>query len=50
LLGLRDALTAEPLAHVVDDALRSVLAIGATSGADTVCWLLAALAAWPTTI
>ena len=47
LLSLRDALTAEPLAHVIDDALRSVLAIGATSGADTVSGLLAALAAWP---
>jgi hypothetical protein len=46
LLGLRDALTTEPRAHVADEALHAALAIGATSGADAVTGLLAALAAW----
>jgi hypothetical protein len=46
LLGLRDALIAEPAAEIVDGALHGALAIGATSGADTVSGLLAALAAW----
>ena len=35
LVGLRNALLAEDDRHVVDAALRRVLAIGASSGADT---------------
>jgi hypothetical protein len=46
LLGLRDALTTEPRAHVADEALHAALAIGATSGADAVTGLLAGLAGW----
>ena len=46
LVCLRDALLAEDRSDVVDAALRRVFAIGATSGADTVSGLLAALVAW----
>lgn len=43
LLRLRDALRCEPDAVAVDTALCRALAVGATSGADTVCGLLAGL-------
>jgi hypothetical protein len=46
LISLRDALITEPHRDVVDAALRTALAVGATSGADTVSGLLAGLAAW----
>ncbi len=46
LLRLRDALRCEPDAVVVDAALHDVLAVGATSGADTACGLLAGLGGW----
>ena len=46
LLRLRRALLCEDNADVVDAALRSALAVGATSGADTVSGLSAGLRAW----
>ncbi|HSW26051.1 MAG TPA: DUF2877 domain-containing protein [Burkholderiaceae bacterium] len=46
LVRLRNALLCEDSADVVDAALRNALAVGATSGADTVSGLLAALQAW----
>ncbi|HEY6512580.1 MAG TPA: DUF2877 domain-containing protein [Burkholderiaceae bacterium] len=46
LLRLRDALLGEDDDQVVDAALRTALDVGATSGADTVSGLLAALLAW----
>lgn len=46
LLGLRAALLCEDNPDVVDAALLSALAVGATSGADTVSGLLAGLTAW----
>jgi hypothetical protein len=46
LLRLRRALLCEANADVVDAALRSALAVGATSGADTACGLSAGLRAW----
>jgi hypothetical protein len=46
LLRLRAALRCEHDVVAVDAALRSALAVGATSGADTVCGLLAGLRAW----
>ncbi len=49
LVRLREALIAEPQGDGVDDALRTALAVGATSGADTVSGLLAGLAAWTAT-
>ncbi len=45
LVDLRNALLAEDDRHVVDAALRRVLAIGASSGADTARGLLAGLTA-----
>lgn len=46
LLELRQALLADEDRGAVDDAMRTALSIGATSGADTVSGLLAGLAAW----
>lgn len=46
LLGLRTALLCADDPDVVDAALVSALAVGATSGADTVGGLLAGLGAW----
>ena len=46
LVRLRNALLCEDSADVVDAALRNALAVGATSGADTVSGLLAGLQAW----
>ena len=46
LLGLRAALLCEVDSSVVDAALLTALAVGATSGADTVSGLLAGLGAW----
>jgi hypothetical protein len=46
LTTLRNGLLAEPDWDIVDAALGRALAIGATSGADTVSGLLAGLAAW----
>jgi len=46
LLRLRGALLCEDDGEVVDAALQSALAVGATSGADTVSGLLAGLLAW----
>jgi len=46
LVGLRNALLAEDDWQVVDQVLRRAIAIGASSGADTVRGLLAGLAAW----
>ena len=46
LLGLRNALFTQADASLVDTALRRALAVGATSGADTVAGLLAGLSAW----
>jgi len=46
LIGLRTALLCEDDCNVVDAALQSALAIGATSGADTVSGLVAGLLAW----
>jgi hypothetical protein len=43
---LRHALLCEGDREAIDAALRSALAVGATSGADTVCGLLAGLWAW----
>jgi hypothetical protein len=48
LLRLRHALLCEADAAVVDAALRNALAVGATSGADTVNGLSAGLRAWLT--
>lgn len=46
LIRLRTALLCENDGDVVDAALQSALAVGATSGADTVSGLLAGLLAW----
>lgn len=46
LIRLRHALICEDESDVVDAALQSALAVGATSGADTVSGLLAGLLAW----
>ena len=46
LIRLRRALLCETSADVVDAALRNALAVGATSGADTVSGLSAGLRAW----
>lgn len=46
LILLRNALLCEGDADLVDGALQSALAVGATSGADTVSGLLAGLFAW----
>ena len=46
LIVLRNALLSEDDGAVVDAALQRALAIGATSGADTVTGLLAGLRAW----
>ena len=46
LIRLRNALLCEDNSDVVDAALQSALAVGATSGADTVSGLLAGLFAW----
>jgi hypothetical protein len=46
LLDARDGLLCEPRQAWVDAALGRVLAVGATSGADTVGGLLAGLCAW----
>ena len=46
LIRLRTALLCEDDADVVDAAVQSALAVGATSGADTVSGLLAGLLAW----
>jgi Protein of unknown function (DUF2877) len=46
LLDLRQALLADADLGRVDRTMRAALAIGATSGADTVSGLLAGLAAW----
>ena len=46
LLGLRAALLCEDDTSVVDAALLRALAVGATSGADTVSGLLSGLRAW----
>jgi hypothetical protein len=46
LVDLRNALLCEDSGEVVDAALRHALAVGATSGADTVSGLLAGLLAW----
>ena len=46
LIRLRTALLCEDDGDVVDAALQSALAVGATSGADTVSGLLAGLLAW----
>ncbi len=46
LLRLRDALLTQADEAQVDAALQRALAIGATSGADTVAGLLAGLSAW----
>lgn len=46
LIDLRNALLSEDDGDVVDAALQRALAIGATSGADTVTGLLAGLLAW----
>lgn len=46
LVQLLDALLCEDRAPLVDAALHKALAIGATSGADTVCGMSSALQAW----
>ena len=46
LLRLRDALRCEHDVAAIDAALHSALAVGATSGADTVSGLLAGLRVW----
>ena len=46
LLDLRAALLGQEHADVIDRALAAALAVGATSGADTVSGLLAGLTAW----
>jgi len=46
LIRLRHALLCEESGDVVDPALQRALAVGATSGADTVDGLLAGLFAW----
>ena len=46
LIRLRTALLCEDDSDVVDAAVQSALAVGATSGADTVSGLLAGLLAW----
>ena len=46
LVRLRNVLLCEGSADAVDAALRNALAVGATSGADTVSGLLAGLQAW----
>ena len=46
LVGLRAALLCQDDPGVIDAALQSALAVGATSGADTVSGLLAAVNAW----
>ena len=46
LIRLRTALLCEDNGGVVDAAVQSALAVGATSGADTVSGLLAGLLAW----
>ena len=46
LVRLRNALLCEDSVEGVDAALRNALAVGATSGADTVSGLLAGLQAW----
>ncbi|HEU5297381.1 MAG TPA: DUF2877 domain-containing protein [Burkholderiaceae bacterium] len=50
LLDARDALLSDAPRAEVDAALRAACAVGATSGADTLAGLLAALAAWPPTV
>ena len=46
LLDVRDALLSVDPSHALEDALRRACALGATSGADMVAGLLAALRAW----
>jgi len=46
LIRLRTALLCEDDGNVVDAALQSALALGATSGADAVSGLVAGLLAW----
>jgi hypothetical protein len=46
LIAVRNALLAEDCSAVVDAALQRALAVGATSGADTVSGLLAGLFVW----
>jgi hypothetical protein len=46
LLHLRQALLCEPDTAAIDAAMQRALAVGATSGADTACGLLAGLRVW----